>query len=267
MIRKHGPFYREKKPINYLGYQNYKYNNYNVGALFVRIRGSNEIYHLDKTINTFKANSKGSLLFRANLDPNDYSIYKPKGALSVKIIGGKHLEETELYKPYPNDIANNNDYWDILKEKKIIKYINNARNNFLEFVNDYFYFIDNREIKYFINNNIFKGKQLVYDKKLNIVAKQHCEDLCSNGTCGDIGSNGLDFKDRIKKYYANSLYNGESIIYGTNNPLLIVKTMIEDRYSKTKKNRKNLMFLHYTKVGICLRKHISYKYCCVIVFS
>ena len=259
-------FLQNENPINYLGYQNYKYKNYNLGALFVRIAGSNKIYHLDKKIYTFKANSKGSLLFWVNLDPNDYPIYEPKGSLSIKIIGGMPIDETELFEPYPYYQENNN-YYDNLKEKIIIKYINYARNDLLEFFNDYFYVNDNPELKNYINKNNFKRKQVIYDKELNIIAKEHCEDLCNNGTCGDIGTNGLNYKDRIKKHNSNSFYNGECIIYGTNNPLLIVKNMIEDRYSKKKKNRYHLMFLHYTKVGICLREHISYKYCCVIVFS
>ena len=173
---------------------------------------------------------------------------------------------------YPYDIENtinNNDYYDNLIEKIIIKYINKARNNIFEFVNDYFNSNDNSEINSYINNknNNFSRKQLILDKELNIIAKEHCEYLCKNGTCGYIDANGLDFKERIKKYYINSYYNGESIIYGVNNPLQIVKNMIEDKYSKSKNNRKNLMFLRHTKVGICLRQHNSYKFCCVIAFS
>jgi uncharacterized protein YkwD len=265
-------FLQNENPINYLGYQNYTYNNYSLGSLFMRITGSNIIYHLDKNINTFKVSAKGSLLFWANLDPNDYSIYEPKGSLLIKITGGMYIDETEFNYPYPYDIENtinNNDYYDNLIEKIIIKYINKARNNIFEFVNDYFNSNDNSEINSYINNknNNFSRKQLILDKELNIIAKEHCEYLCKNGTCGYIDANGLDFKERIKKYYINSYYNGESIIYGVNNPLQIVKNMIEDKYSKSKNNRKNLMFLRYTKVGISLREHNSYKFCCVIAFS
>ena len=229
-------FLNDENPVNYVGYQNYKYKTNNLGALFFRITGSQKIYHLDKNINTFKANSKGSLLFWANLDPNDYSIYDPKGFLSVRIIGGYYINETENYSlGNNNDNKNNN----TIQEKKIIKYINKARKNLLQFYNDYFYYNNNddinKELSEFIKNNNFERKDLINCKELNIIAQKHCEDLCINGTNGDIGTDGLDIKERIKKYNYNSFFIRENIIYGINNPLLIVKKMIEDKYSKKKK--------------------------------
>ena len=226
----------------------------------LRIKGSQNIYILNNKINSFKANSNGSLLFWANLNPNDFSIYEPKGSLQISIIGGNHIFEKEL-NPYYN-INNEN-------EKKILKYINKARNNILQFAKDYFNMRDNeinQEIINYINKNNFQRNELIINKELNNISKEHCEYLCSVGTTGENDKDGLNIKNKIKKK-CNSFFTSVNIIYGINNPLLIVKNMVLDKYSKSKVNRTNLLYHRINKAGICLREHISYKFCCVISFS
>ena len=267
-------FLPSEKPIDYLGYPNYKYKDNNIGSLFLRISGSQIIYRLDKKINSFKANSKGSLLFFANLDPNDYSLYEPKGALEINIIGGNIIYENELNTPY--DINNINipkncfNFNYLIKEENILKYINKARNSILEFYNEYFNINDiweiNNDLKDFVNQNNFKRKELKFNNELNNITQKYCEDLCNNGTTGDNIIDGLNIKQKIKKQH-NIYFTGVNIIYGINNPLLIVKRMILDKYSKKKNNRINIFFHQYKNIGICLREHISYKYCCLIAFS
>ena len=267
-------FLPNENPIDYLGYPNYKYKDNNIGSLFLRISGSQTIYHLDKQINSFKVSSKGNLLFFANLDPNDYSLYEPKGALELTIIGGNPVFENELNSPFDiNNIKirkNSFNLNNVLKEKQILKYINKARNDILEFYNEYFNVNDawelNKELKEYVKNNNFKRKELKIQDELNNIAQQHCEELCVNGTTGEIGIDGLNIKHKIKKN-PKRYFSGINIIYGINNPLLIVKRMILDKYSKSKKNRINIFFHQYYNVGISLREHISYKYCCVITFS
>ena len=264
-------FLPKEKPIDFLGYKNYQYKNNYLGALFLRISGSLEIYHLNKNINTIKANSKGSLLFFANLDPKDYSIYEPKGSIMINVIGGNHIFESELNSPYDinNTFINKNNYNGKYnpKEKIILKYINKARNDLNEFFNAYFNIEEiNKELKDYIMKNNFKRKELIFNKELNDFAKEHCEYLCDNGTTGKIDKDGLNFKDKIKMKF-HSFYIGINAIYEISNPLLIVKRMIQDKYSKNKNNRTNIFFKQYNKIGICLRRHIAYKYCCIIIFS
>ena len=103
-------------------------------------------------------------------------------------------------------------------------------------------------------------------KELNELAEKHCEDLCENETGGHMGTDGQDLKSRIKNY-CNCNFYGESIIYNINNPLFIVKNMLQDKYSKKKKNRNNLFFNQFNQVGICLKEHPIYKFWCVIVFT
>ena len=269
-------FLKKENPIYFLGYPNYKYKDNNIGALFLRISGSSQIYHLNKNINIIKANSKGSLLFFANLDPNDYSIYEPKGSIMITIIGGNHIFENELNSLYDmnniitNKKKNNFNYKYDFKEKLILKYINKARNDMNEFFNEYFNINDSeevyKELKDFIIKNNFKRKELIFNKELNDFAKEHCEYLCNNGTNGETDKYGVNIKEKIKKKSRN-FFIGVNTIYEINNPLLIVKRMIHDKYSKNKINRSNIFFHQFNKVGICLREHISYKYCCIIIFS
>ena len=264
-------FLANEKPIDFNGYPNYKYKDKNVGALLFRITGSRTIYHIDKKINTFKASAKGSLLFWANLDPNDYPIYEPRGSLDITITGGNHIFEKELTTPY--DINNidkekNNNYNNTIKD--ILKYINKARNDILKFYKDYFYINDinhiNKELEDYINKNSFKRKELYYDKELKSIAEEHCNYLCLNNTNGEFDKKGLNIKEKIQNK-VSAFFTRVNIIYGINNPLLIVKRMIEDKYSKIRKNRTNLLFHQIKRVGICLKEHKAYKFCCVIAFS
>jgi len=261
-------FIQNEKPVDYLGYSNYQYNNINLGALLLRISGSEKIYHLNKNFNTIKAESKGSILISANLDQNNYLMYEPKGVLIITVNGGKYLDEKELnLKEHINNINQINSNY-ILKEKKLLKYINKARNDPQKFINEYFMSKEiNKDLVDFVNNNSYKRNELELSEELNSAAQNHCEDLCNNATSGNIGTDGSTFSDRINKYYHKCVNIGENITYETDNPLLIVKKMIQDNYSKTKNNRNNIFCLNYNKIGICIRKHLVYKFCCVIVFS
>ena len=263
-------FLPNEQPVNYLGYNNYKYNKANIGSLFLRISGDNKIYHLNKNDNQIIANDKGYLLFFANLNKNDYQIYQPKGSLFIIVYGGNYSVDNELYHSNNINAFSNKNKINLedKKEYKILDYINKARCNPKKFYHSYFCINDqiNLELKEFIYK-INKRKELKMCNELNRLAKEHCEDLCENETAGFIGTNGLGLDSEMKKY--NIEYNkyGESIIYNINNPLFIVKNMIQDIYSKKKKNRENLFFDKFNKVGIYLKEHPIYKYCCVFIFS
>ena len=263
-------FLKNEKPVNYLGYNNHKYKNINLGSLHMRISGDKKVYCLDKLENQIIAHEKGNLLFYANLDINDYLIYEPKGSISISIMGGNYLYDNDLYFSYNiNCFSNKNKINIDSKEYKIFNYINKVRSNLKKFFSDYYSNNDsiNHEFKEFIYNNLNnKRKELKMTKELNELAEKHCEDLCENETGGHMGTDGQDLKSRIKNY-CNCNFYGESIIYNINNPLFIVKNMLQDKYSKKKKNRNNLFFNQYNKVGICLKEHPIYKFCCVIVFT
>ena len=263
-------FLKNEKPVNYSGYNNHKYKNINIGALLMRISGDKKIYYLNKIENQIIANKKGNLLFYANLDNSDYNIYEPKGSLLISILGGNYIFDNDVFYSYNiNSFSNNCRPNYDSKEFKILYYINKARNNIKKFYHDYYSFNDNinQEFKEFINNNnIYKRGELKMCKELNDLASKHCEDLCENETAGHTNSDGLNLKDRFENDY-KCYYYGESIVYNINNPLFIVKNLLEDKYCKKKKNRKNLFFNQFHLIGICIKEHPIYKFCCVIVFS
>ena len=259
-------FLRNENPVNFLGYNNHKYKGINLGALFLRITGDQKVYILNKTENHIISKNKGNLLIYANLDPNNYLIYEPKGSINISIYGGSYAFENELYYSYNINCFSNKNKIDIEnKEYKILDYINKARDNIKKFFNDYYSINDiiNSEFKDFINKNNIKRYEFKMSTDLSNIAKKQCEFLYENETTGNIGS---ELKNKINYYY-NCVNCDESIIYNINNPLLIVKNLIQDKYSKKKKNRKNLFSMKFNKVGIYLKEHKIYKFCCVIVFS
>ena len=264
-------FLKNEKPVDYLGYNNHKYKNINLGALHMRISGSPKVYNLNKLENNIICNDKGHILFYANLDINNYMIYEPKGSITISIVGGKYCYDNELlYYSYSiNSFANKNKIDLNSKEYKILDYINKARTNLKKFYYDYYSNNDiiTNELKEFIFKNYKnKVKELKMNKELNDLAEKHCEDLCDNETSGDTGTEGQGLRDRFNLYF-KCYYFGENIVYYLNNPLLIVKNMIQDKYSKKKKNRNNLFSNKFNQIGLSLKEHPIYNFCCVVVFS
>ena len=265
----HWSFLKNEKPVNYLGYNNHKYKNINIGALLMRISGDKRVYILNKSENQIIPYNKGTILFYANLDPDDYMQYEPKGSISISILGGNYVFDNDIYYSYNINCFSNNKINYDSKEYKILDYMNKARKDVKKFYHDYYGLNDiiNQEFKEFIyNKNFYPRKELKMNKELNDLALKQCEDLCENETAGHIDAEGLDLKSRFNNYY-KCYYFGESIIYYIDNPLFIVKSMMQDKYSKKKKNRNNLFFTRFLQVGICLQEHPIYKFCCVIVFS
>jgi len=132
-------FLPNENPVNYLGYNTFKYNNANIGSLFLRISGDNKIYHLNKIDNQIIANDKGYLLFFANLNKNDYPIYQPKGSLFVIIYGGNYNDNELYHSNNINSFSNKNKInLEDKKEYKILDCINKVRNNPKKFYHSYF---------------------------------------------------------------------------------------------------------------------------------
>ena len=264
-------FLPEEKMVSYKGYSDYKYNNNNLGCLLVRISTSHDCIPVDKCKFKFTSEEQGSLVISANLDMNNYLFYEPKGSLKLIIKGG------ELYDIKMLDVLTNYDIdiGDIKKKDEkayseinlsILRYINKARINLKQYINDFILdnkFSENDELN--IENK--KLSQFEIEHKLYKVAEAHCKDLCNNGTSGHVGSDNSTLENRIEKFKIKSKKYDECIIFGYNNPISIVNSLIINKYSKKKKERKIFLNNNYKKIGISLGEHICYGYCCVIVFS
>ena len=225
-----------------------------------------KIKELKRKENTERTLTKNELKEKIII-AKEYEIKKTKDEKRcVEVINTLSLLQKFIYNNSDKTFDNNKLIQ--TKEYQILYYINKARINLKKFFHNYYN--NNEEINlefkdFVINYN--KSKELIMNNDLIILAKKDCEDLYENETSGNIGTDGCEIKEKIKKYNKNCKYCGINIIYNINNPLLIVKNMMLDNYSKKKKNRKNLFFEKYNKVGIFLKEHPIYKYCCVIIFS
>ena len=260
-------FYPDKKLTNISGDENIKYKNKNIGCLLARISTSKIYYSSENNIIKFTAQKSGSLMLSFNLNPNNYCIYEPNGIIKLLIKGGEWFDKTRIdelteYKSLLYENKNNQKCLNLV-HKEISRYINKARSNIIKYIDDFI--LDDIDK----NINIKQTKNLPLcqiNNKLFQIAEEHCLDLCSNGTSGHIGTDGSSFKERIERYKISDKCD-ECIIYGISNPILIVNYLIIDKYSKTKENRKKLLNKKFSKIGISLNKHISFRYCCVIVFQ
>ena len=262
-------FIPNEELTDFRGHNNYQYKNLNIGCLLIRISNTQKYYCMTNNKMTFTAMESGSLVISANLDPNNYLVYEPRGSINLSISGGtlvnssNKIDELTGYKFINSDNIVNVKYFS-LTCKEIARYINKARHNIKKYMNDFMIDYNSNDMK------LQKKDELPlyhFDNQLYNVAEEHCQDLCKNGTFGHIGTDGSSVKNRLQKNNINIEDFGESIIYGLINPILIVNFLIVDKYSKNKENRSNILNKNFSKIGISLNKHFSYGYCCVILFG
>lgn len=255
-------FLPDEELTDFKGHKNYKYNNINIGCLLVRISSSKNYTIINKNQIQFIALESGSILFSANLDPNNYPIYKPKGSIRLIINGGIQLEKNKIdeltgYKYLEYDRLKK-DFFEIYIE--ITRYINKVRSNIKKYINDFVFNFNENNFDLEENNDL---PLIQIDNKLFEIAEEHCTFLCGNGTSGHIG-----ILDKIKSNKNNIDENyAESIVFGLENPILIVNFLIIDKYSKKKENRNNLFNKNFSRIGISINKHTAYRHCCVIIFG
>ena len=261
-------FLPNEELTDFKGYENYKYNNLNIGSLLIRISSSKQYINITHYKNVFRASGSGSLMVSANLDPSNYPAYIPSGSINIGIVGGLYSDDFKIdelteyqYLQYENSKTSK-----YLSEENIniSRYINKARSNIKKYIHDFI--IDSN-----VNDiNINEGNELPLceiNDKLYEIAEEHCQNLCINGTSGKIDPDGILAKKLMEEQNISPSEWAECIIFGINNPISIVNFLIVDKYSKKKKNRKILLNKKYTQIGISLNKHISYGFCCIIIFS
>jgi hypothetical protein len=63
------------------------------------------------------------------------------------------------------------------------------------------------------------------------------------------------------------LYFGGNVHYGKQTGFSIVLDMLNDNCLKYTRNRSNILNEEYNQVGICIKNHSAFKFCCVVVFG
>ena len=133
-------FLPKEGSTDFKGYKNLFYNNKNLACLTIRISTSYQKIFMTKEYISFNAWETGTLILSANLDPDCYNIYEPKGSLIIRISGGLQMEEvlidkktgyniTQIFSNYNKDIN--------CIEIQILRYINKARINFKKYFIDF----------------------------------------------------------------------------------------------------------------------------------
>lgn len=259
-------FMNDRK-INYKGCEDILYKNKNLGSIFCRISSNRTLHHLDEDTISFKADSPGSLILSCNLDLDNYSYYNFKGCVHLKIKGSQKKSYLELSRNCDYKLSNYSSKNIINeKEEQILRYINMLRISPQKFCEDYLYYINENESIIKLLKECTNLNEITLDSNLVKVAQTHNKDLCDNGTIGHIGTNKSTIKDRISNVDKKIKYFGENLYYGIENPLLIVISMIVDKYDIEVKNRINLLDPNFTHFGISLMEHPIYEFSCVIDF-
>lgn len=94
----------------------------------------------------------------------------------------------------------------------------------------------------------------------------HAEDIGPKGLVQHASSDGTKTFDRVRQYY-NSGTMAENIAAGNGKALAIVRQLLVDQGIESLGHRKNILSAKYNRIGVAIRPHSTYKYCCVQDFS
>jgi hypothetical protein len=257
-------FFPDEEKITISGYEFKEYNKFKIGSLLYRISSSSEFHSVNLKNKKKIAESDGTLLLSANLDPYETD-YEPEGKIHLKICGGEKYEnfnkvdELNGFK-LKNTRDNNYNIINNKKEINTIRYINLVRVNPKNFCSYYLFNLKDNQKKNLLNE-VTSIHELIIDLNLSRIAIQMAEEIANEDTTGHLNNNELSMKMQQNKISFKSF--SENILYGNDNPLLIVSKMLVDNNPH---NRFNILDNRFTHIGIGIRKHMVYKWICVIIF-
>ena len=107
---------------------------------------------------------------------------------------------------------------------------------------------------------------LVPNKKLSEAAAYHANDIGKAGVVQHESTDGTKTFDRIRQYYQGG-YMAENISCGYSDALSIVRQLLIDKGVESLGHRKNILGNNYTRIGVAIREHATYRHCCVQDFS
>ena len=254
-------FLSEYGKTNIKGYKDIQYGNNNLGCLFLRIAGTNKLININEKINYIKCIKDRNIFFSANLNPNDYNEYEPKGEIHLTIkLNNKNNDIKYLIK----HLVSEDDKYNNKLDLEIIYYINYIRTKPNEFLNNYLYYLNKNDKLYKLLNEFSNLPSLKRNNILSKFAIKTCRKICMDGTTG------IDYKNLKKQINEKGLILkqlGINSLYGIKNSLYIVIKMLLDKYNRNNQNKFNILYPDYNIIGVSLKKHISYRYACIIIFG
>lgn len=112
---------------------------------------------------------------------------------------------------------------------------------------------------------------LQLSQALTFASEEHAEDIGRLGLTGHISSSDdITIKKRIENHLNKAVtYFGENILYGKKMPWSILVDMLIGFGLRNinNNNRLNILNESFDTIGICMTKHLSFKWVCVIVFG
>lgn len=103
-------------------------------------------------------------------------------------------------------------------------------------------------------------------KGMTKAARDHVDDMGTNGLIGHTGSDGSKFTERLSRYGSGS-FLGENISYGESKGRQVVIQQLIDDGVQSRGHRKNIYNESYAWVGIACGPHQKYRASCVINFA
>jgi len=157
------------------------------------------------------------------------------------------------------------------EEKNVIFYCNLARLDGKAFVEAFLSDLKTSQDSYekSLVDTLVKVKDfpmLVPNKKLSEAAAYHANDIGKAGVVQHESTDGTKTFDRIRQYYQGG-YMAENISCGYSDALSIVRQLLIDKGVESLGHRKNILGINYTRIGVAIREHATYRHCCVQDFS
>ena len=107
---------------------------------------------------------------------------------------------------------------------------------------------------------------LIPNEQLCKASAAHAEDIGPKGLIQHPSSDGTKTFDRVKQYYHGHAM-AENISAGYDKAFYIVRQLLIDRNTPSLGHRKTILSPNYDRIGVAIRPHTTYNYCCVQDFS
>jgi len=109
--------------------------------------------------------------------------------------------------------------------------------------------------------------ELISSDLLCYSARDHSEDIGSNGLIGHIGSDSSTLRERVERYAGWEGSIAENIYYGESEPLDVVVLFLIDEKIEDRGHRRNILSDDFRYVGISTSLHFYFGKVCVIHFA
>ena len=109
--------------------------------------------------------------------------------------------------------------------------------------------------------------ELQWSDLLYYSARDHAEDIGSNGLIGHLGSDSSTLRERVERYAGWKGSIAENIYFGDSSPLEIVILFLIDAGVEDRGHRKSILNKNFKYSGVSFFPHFYYGTVCVVHFA